>query len=213
MNCYFSAERSFKKKKQIKSLQTYRSNSIHISGETFFGKQLVALRLARKNLERRTRVRAEANRELALGITYLYFRFNYPRSSFQTRVKRTISSFVVTCRETAEPPHPPGIDNLIGLFFLFVWSGRGIDQVRKEEEERRGEWETVWITRRRRTNVTRIRQRHTDSDIADLLDGCLVNFRLFFVNWTSLPPSSYPLRWIPTKLHARFVRSFVACGW
>lgn len=63
--------------------------------------------------------------------------------------------------------------------------------------------------------MTRIRQRHTDSDIADLLDGCLVNFRLFFVNWTSLPPSSYPLRWIPTKLlslHARFVRSSRVAG-
>lgn len=132
MNCY-SAERSFKKKKQIKSLQTYRSNSIHISGETFFGKQLVALRLARKNLERRTRVRAEANRELALGITYLYFRFNYPRSSFQTRVKRTISSFVVTCR-ARETAHPPGIDNLIGLFFFICLIGAR----NRSSEKRRG---------------------------------------------------------------------------
>lgn len=133
MNCYFSAERSFKKKKQIKSLQTYRSNSIHISGETFFGKQLVALRLARKNLERRTRVQAEANRELALGITYLYFRFNYPRSSFQTRVKRTISSFVVTCR-ARETAHPPGIDNLIGLFFFICLIGAR----NRSSEKRRG---------------------------------------------------------------------------
>lgn len=132
MNCY-SAERSFKKKKQIKSLQTYCSNSIHISGETFFGKQLVALRLARKNLERRTRVRAEANRELALGITYLYFRFNYPRSSFQTRVKRTISSFVVTCR-ARETAHPPGIDNLIGLFFFICLIGAR----NRSSEKRRG---------------------------------------------------------------------------
>lgn len=134
MNCYFSAERSFKKKKQIKSLQTYCSNSIHISGETFFGKQLVALRLARKNLERRTRVQAEANRELALGITYLYFRFNYPRSSsFQTRVKRTISSFVVTCR-ARETAHPPGIDNLIGLFFFICLIGAR----NRSSEKRRG---------------------------------------------------------------------------
>lgn len=138
MNCYFSAERSFKKKKQIKSLQTYRSNSIHISGETFFGKQLVALRLARKNLERRTRVQAEANRELALGITYLYFRFNYPRSSsFQTRVKRTISSFVVTCR-ARETAHPPGIDNLIGLFFFYLFD-RGAESIKWEKKRKRGE--------------------------------------------------------------------------
>lgn len=90
MKSFLQNNPSKKKKKTNKNvfLQTYRSTDPEQfdprQWRNFLRKtrQLVALRLARNTLRERRmyeyrRADVEANRELALGITYLYFPFNY----------------------------------------------------------------------------------------------------------------------------------------